>query len=378
MKYNQQLDGLRCVAVMMVMFSHFHYIGSQTAFGFLGVDLFFVLSGFLITSILISTEEPFGKAYKTFIGRRSLRIFPIYYLLIIGLLIAGNEAVNNYKGLLLTYTYNYVRLLADEPANEISHTWSLGVEEQFYLIWPFFALLFRKNLTALKAIAVVTMFVCALQFAFDIFPGVIPFNYSGLFPRAFSLCLGAFGAIMYREKALPVALLESKIAEGLVFLVLCYAMLFSFQRFHFLFLPAISLYLIFKICYKGFHFRPLNWFMKHRIVVYLGTISYGMYLYHKVIKHYFEKYVFDPYNHHVDFNSWGFLGRVQYYPAHLTMPINIVLTIIVASISYHLIEKPILRLKEKWFPYKKASKKIANRLFGPNSQISVASSISES
>ncbi|MBL7683626.1 MAG: acyltransferase [Flavipsychrobacter sp.] len=89
LKHEPRLDGLRAIAILMVLVSHFAYfIGQYFASGFYGVNLFFVLSGFLITSILIvDSDKPFGKQYIKFIGRRSLRIFPIYYLTILVLVI---------------------------------------------------------------------------------------------------------------------------------------------------------------------------------------------------------------------------------------------------------------------------------------------------
>ncbi len=148
MKHFKQLDGLRFVAVFLVLIIHFAtIIGMHFSAGYYGVELFFVISGFLITTILLKTEEPFGIAYKKFIGRRTLRIFPIYYLTIFILFIIGNKYVHEYLIYCLTYTYNYIYFKV--PVNSISHFWSLGVEEQFYLFWPFLILSLRNNLKLL-------------------------------------------------------------------------------------------------------------------------------------------------------------------------------------------------------------------------------------
>ena len=83
MKHYKQLDGLRFIAVSLVLVEHFAtFLGRHISAGYYGVDLFFVISGFLITNILLRSNESFGKTYKNFIGRRTLRIFPIYYLTI--------------------------------------------------------------------------------------------------------------------------------------------------------------------------------------------------------------------------------------------------------------------------------------------------------
>src|SRR5688572_11161836 len=115
MRYEPRLDGLRCIAIMMVLLEHFVYVlGSKVSGGFYGVNLFFVLSGFLITSILIKQEElSFKDGYLKFIGRRALRIFPIYYFAIFLLWMMNAPGIEKDLLYLVTYTYNYK--LADAP-----------------------------------------------------------------------------------------------------------------------------------------------------------------------------------------------------------------------------------------------------------------------
>ena len=140
MRYVRALDGLRGVAVLLVIMLHFGYVNV----GWVGVQFFFVLSGYLITQILLADRDrPFGAYLRRFYTRRVLRIFPLYYGYLLALAAAGAvggapELFGRYAPWLFTYTYNYTRLASDWGHSPfITHFWSLAVEEQFYLVWPF-------------------------------------------------------------------------------------------------------------------------------------------------------------------------------------------------------------------------------------------------
>jgi peptidoglycan/LPS O-acetylase OafA/YrhL len=139
--YIKSLDGIRAIAILMVMAFHANLLH----FGWMGVELFFVLSGFLITTILWEEkfkQEPRGEKFKRFWIRRSLRIFPLYYgfLLFLGityLVFHFPGYYTTYIPYLATYTVNYTRLLLGWQGNPLfTHLWSLAVEEQFYLFFP--------------------------------------------------------------------------------------------------------------------------------------------------------------------------------------------------------------------------------------------------
>lgn len=143
--YYQKIDGLRCLAIIAVMVHHMAGIlSTYVDWGYFGVDLFFVISGFLITLILLKTKGSFKAAYGKFLARRSLRIFPLYYFALLILVLIGHPLVLQELGYLLTYTYNYRYPMISE-ASPVGHFWSLGVEEQYYLFWPFIVLGFKKR-----------------------------------------------------------------------------------------------------------------------------------------------------------------------------------------------------------------------------------------
>ncbi|HEY4154085.1 MAG TPA: acyltransferase, partial [Puia sp.] len=147
-EYYPQIDSVRAIAVLFVLFHHYlsERITSLLPLGSFGVDIFFTLSGFLITGILISYRsiKPVGAAIRKFYFRRILRIFPIYYLyILIAAIIFGHEISRTIILWASVYGLNfYIINHGLLPSYVFAHFWSLAVEEQFYLVWPFLILLF--------------------------------------------------------------------------------------------------------------------------------------------------------------------------------------------------------------------------------------------
>jgi len=138
MPHVRALDGVRGLAVLSVILFHFGYFTA----GWIGVQIFFVLSGYLITGILVAERERPGAYFKRFYWRRSLRIFPLYFgylaaLSVLFLVTNAPAAFAHRWAYLYSYTYNYALLLVPlEQSPAFTHFWSLAVEEQFYLLWP--------------------------------------------------------------------------------------------------------------------------------------------------------------------------------------------------------------------------------------------------
>jgi peptidoglycan/LPS O-acetylase OafA/YrhL len=130
--YRPALDGLRGVAALLVMSFHFQIPGWSG--GFLGVDVFFVLSGFLITSLLLEEWQRSGTVcLRRFFLRRALRLFPA---LVLVLLVTAPFVSYRWPLVALGYVANWALAFKFVTFGPISHVWSLSVEEQFYLIWP--------------------------------------------------------------------------------------------------------------------------------------------------------------------------------------------------------------------------------------------------
>src|SRR4029078_7222796 len=133
------LDGLRALAVLLVVVCHQYVL----SLGWVGVQIFFVLSGYLIPGLLVrDREQPLGSYLRDFYGRRALRIFPLYYAVLAVLLLASVSGiqlsgVREALPFAATYTYNFWYAAHGTVSYLLTHFWSLCVEEQFYLFWPF-------------------------------------------------------------------------------------------------------------------------------------------------------------------------------------------------------------------------------------------------
>ena len=351
--YFSKLDVYRFIAVFLVLLEHFAYsLGRNISAGYYGVDMFFVLSGFLITGILLKPEPKSPlKAWVNFLGRRSIRIFPIYYLTIIVLFILGYSPVIDNLAVLLSYTYNYAWVLFDLPLSNISHFWSLAVEEQFYMIWPLIIifLLSRKSKNVL-VLSIVIYLLCSLQLVFEFIPSMTKFNGVGLFPQANSLALGSIGAVIFSTyKLQELRLLRSKNVE-IVSLVLLICLLTTDFKIKFLLLPLISLFIIFKCVTSTFQYEKITRIFESKRLIYLGTISYGIYIYHLPLEHYLTTYLFDPLLwQQIDFQKLGWFSKIEYHSYIIKFPIYSILSIVLAHFSFQYLEKPILKLKDKWF-----------------------------
>jgi peptidoglycan/LPS O-acetylase OafA/YrhL len=344
-----QLDSLRAIAVILVIISHWfsaeYFLNRYTNNGTLGVTLFFVLSGFLITGILLRNKmqieegSSVKQAYKIFYIRRSLRIFPVYYLLLFVLLIFNMAAIRESFWWHVCYGSNFYFWIQGKFEGQLSHFWSLSVEEQFYLLWP--AVIFfisRKYLQPVLLIGIAG----AILFRYFI---TTPQNDTGriLMPGSLdSFCIGglmAYGRqfasgwytwyLKKRGYFLFLALLvlifvHTEIFRNLgPYVVVCwYYLLISF---------AFGL-LIDRVA-DTINFRPVRWVLSNKVLLYIGKISYGIYLFHNFI----------PY-----FYGINFPGILQSFSFYIIQCLRFLLLIAIASLSWYVYEKPILKLKGKF------------------------------
>lgn len=352
MKYYEKIDGLRFVAIFFVLIEHFaSIIGTHMSAGYYGVNLFFVISGFLITSILLKpNEKTFALNYKNFIGRRTLRIFPIYYLTILVLWLVHLDVIREKLIWFLTYTFNYAWIIYNLPITPVSHFWSLGVEEQFYLFWPLVALSLKYKQKLLTIVILVIIVTGYGQQIFNIFPSISAYNDFGLLTNASSLGLGALAAVLSAQNLLPDKLFRNKILECLVFLILISSLLLSY-KFKTVVLGLCSFYLVLKAAKYEFYVKPINQLLKNKQIVRIGTLSYGIYVYHMPISHYFTDYVFNPVWTNIDFSHLGRFEKLQWHSWIIKFPLYSLLSYGVASLSFKYIESPILKLKDKFFKY---------------------------
>jgi peptidoglycan/LPS O-acetylase OafA/YrhL len=349
MNYKPRLDGLRFIAIMMVMLEHFvYFIGSKVTGGFYGVNLFFVLSGFLITSILLNESAGFKMAYYKFLGRRMLRIFPIYYLTLIVLFIINAKGLKHDLVFLLTYTYNYKLAISQNWHTSYSPFWSLAVEEQFYILFPFFILLTRKFQQVQLIILILLIFTGYAQNLFNIF-NLSQFNYTGLLTNMSFLALGGIGALAVKTKHIPVSFFKNKLVESFMLLTLLFMLTSNWWSMKLIICPIINLYLIIKASEFSFKIKILEKLFTNKKIIYIGRISYGIYLFHLLVWYLFTTFLFDPLWSKIPFNSLGAFYKVQYNAWIIKFPLVTLLTVFLASLSYRYIESPILELKNKYF-----------------------------
>ena len=333
------LDGLRAIAAFLVVFYH---AGLEWAPGGLGVLIFFVLSGFLITWLLLKEEERSGTvSLKLFYFRRSLRIFPAFYaywLLLSAALLLLHKRYDVAQAISsLLYVNNYYQALHGDPNTGFSHTWSLGIEEQFYLLWPLLFLLLRGARQRLRfmiaAIVLLVLYREALIFLFHRHQGYI---YEAFDTRADHLLVGCLLAVALRAgvwtglwRRLSSSPWLSAVPLGLLVISTALALRFGStyrDAVGFVVDPMLIVVLIVQtIAHPSAGFGvALNWDW----VRYLGTISYSVYLYQQVVVEPVRK-------------------MTARWPA-VSMLATILAVIAVASASYWIVERPFLRLKKRF------------------------------
>lgn len=349
-----RLEGLRGIAVLLVLVSHWVVMMYFPKFlfldlGFWGVNIFFVLSGFLITEILLKSiydVESKRSIIKRFYFRRLIRIFPIYYLVI--LLLAFFE-IENTESLLpwsLTYSIN----LFGKGSYIFMHIWSLCVEEQFYLFWPFLLLVVppKRHLHLMLGLIFLSVVFRAVIAVSDL-------SNKNQIIHSFPLaCLDALviGSLLAYIKIKHTKVFQTiaeyyfiAIAIALAFFLLAY-WLPKHSVWHYSFGRLLTaLTGLFLIAFGATDVTSrLGNLLENKMLRFLGRISYGVYLYHWVL---FVLLVdaFREYWEQINFGPFEILKYQQYLGSFIFF---MVLTIIVATLSYYVIEKPILKLKYKF------------------------------
>ncbi|SMN00262.1 O-antigen acetylase [uncultured Candidatus Thioglobus sp.] len=347
-KYFERLDTIRFYAVFAVIFAHIFQIWtwSETLvfllpLGNVGVLVFFVLSGFLITKILLSEPEetPIKTSFKNFYLRRSLRIFPIYYLYLLIVFSFNLENIGEtsfYPWLYLTNIYIFTEdtwLLAN------SHLWTLSIEEQFYIVWPFLVLLLRHKskllTTAFIGIILIAMLTRVYLYLnnYSVSPQIEVFTLANLdsltFGGLLALAYLNYGKQMQRY-GLPM-IIVGLLGYYLSFLLKYNGHLewlfWSFGKF------SIAIFAGGLIIYALFSQNKRHIF-HNATTIYLGKISYGLYLYHNIIVAHYDKII-------------GFFGITLNDNIIIKIIVSIALTVSIAYLSFRFIEKPFLRLKNK-------------------------------
>jgi peptidoglycan/LPS O-acetylase OafA/YrhL len=361
---------VRAFAVLAVMTYHFgvSFLGG----GFLGVDTFFVLSGFLITTLLLGEwGRRAGIALGAFWARRARRLLPALLILLLGVAAYAAFAVpqDTYPGLrldslaTLLYVANWHFILIGSnyfvqtgPVSPLTHTWSLAIEEQFYILWPLVVLFVLRHFgrRILLVVAAGGALASAVEMAILYHPASVTRLYYGTDTHAQCLLVGATLALVLAEvadarrrrgtaptfrpgarlpggdlawaatsrgarAALTVAGLAGVAVTGLLWNRLSEAQAFLWRGGFLLAALATAAVLACAVCHQR---SVVAWFLSLAPLRYLGRISYGMYLYH------FPLFIY------LDAARTGLTGWPLYF-------VRVAATVAVASVSFFLIERPI-------------------------------------
>jgi peptidoglycan/LPS O-acetylase OafA/YrhL len=351
MKYIKAFDSIRALAIFFVVFFHWvpgNVVKQYTPYGFNVIDVFYVLSSFLITQILLSARNKAKKenikrtnVFKWFFIRRALRIFPIYFLYITLLSLFSKEVGNYEMKFLITYTPNIYFFKVQHWNFTFSHLWSLGVEEQFYILWPWLILFLNKRwMPHVLAATAFTGIVCEYSVRNNLFGQMLPYTCLD------SLAMGALLAWIFVEK--PVAYLKKThiiLSAGFVILLIVLFIQTLHQQWSFIVaresISIFGMWLINYIMYRSSlpeEKQSLKFLLENKTLMFIGKISYGIYMYHLVIPKIFQPY-FEKLN--------SLLPKaVRFYSEDLLMIECIGTLLLISWLSYVLIEEKALELKK--------------------------------
>jgi peptidoglycan/LPS O-acetylase OafA/YrhL len=343
-------DGVRGLAVISVVLTHtgfWTYLVDRNyldeallplLYGATAVQVFFILSGFLITLLLINEYEKTGTvSIKKFIIRRTLRIFPLYilFLIIATLLHVFGRNVTSWSSLFYAYLYIYNFVPTKIYTFFLGHTWSLAVEEHFYIIWPIVYFIFRK-MTKILVFLIIISILASIVVYYQLYLTELSNKYfinRWSFIAGYDIALGCMGAIIMRSSSYMIYL-NILFKKNIIFIfgMLVYiSSVFLYGNYWFVdkvlsgYVRSIGILIMIIWLFsnqdgfivKVLEFSPLK---------YIGLISYGIYMYQGL-----------------------FLATGPYRDPSQSWPldpsIGIILVVISAPLSYQYFEKPFLRLK---------------------------------
>jgi len=322
--YKPSLDGLRALAIILVVLGHANFKYFQN--GGIGVSIFFTLSGFLITTLLLDEFDLKDKiSLKSFYIRRAFRLFPALYVMLLVVAIytyffwTGQDQKNIFLDLLSSalYLFNISWSWGWGVKNLIVyHTWSLGVEEQFYLFWPFILIFFLKINKKISLINLLIIFILIVW----VLKGFNSFNYIAGSIIKESIFMGCLLALLRNTQKIPKKIPAFFPIVSLILLL--YLGIFPNKYLHQInetFLPNVVGIATCLLIIHLLNENKLSSFFSNKYLVFIGKISYSLYIWHAPV------------------------FRVFYY--HSTLPpivsfiLKFAVTIILSLLSWYLVEK---------------------------------------
>ncbi len=324
------LDGVRGIAVAGVLVGHYSSFGSPAGFG---VALFFALSGFLITRLLLEEHASSGTIrLRSFYWRRACRIIPAYLVWVMAswLLVgdAGSAADRVELFSLLTYTKNYLGTGTQGLGAMVNHAWSLAMEEQFYLLWPIALLIVAPRRAPLLLVVswLFTLTWRAVAYAaLDAHPSYLAWSFES---NIGYIAVGCLLALIATESRLePLRRVGRPALANLAVLIAGAVLLFTLDddfAASAVWAPALASLVLVLLLALVIALEPAV--LTHRALVWLGAISYPLYLWH----------------------VWGWeLASIASTNDVARALIAIVLSLLLASASFYLLERPVLRWRDR-------------------------------
>jgi peptidoglycan/LPS O-acetylase OafA/YrhL len=331
------LDGLRAIAVAAVFFYH---AGVSGVPGDLGVQLFFVLSGFLITRLLIEEYRTSASVdYWAFVRRRAFRILPAYYAFLAGTFVldhlAGAHWSTGMTASSLGYLYNYWAAAHGSPTTALSHTWSLSVEEHFYLLWPLVFVLLARRGPRLLAAGCAALVLAVMTWRCFVWwrTGSSAIVYNRSDTRIDSILVGCLLSSVFATAAMQrVARWWNAVWAPIVTVILLVLVRSALpSAFHYSVGFTVEALLCAAIIVQllGLSGRRFWGWVDSPLARWLGTLSYSIYLWH----------------------GWG-ISVAAHLPAVVGARLlgGLCLTVALAAASYYVIERPALALRARRSP----------------------------
>ena len=346
--YYPILDELRGVAIILILLFHNFDFISILSVGWIGVDIFFVLSGYLITKIIID-QKTTSHNFSIFLVRRTLRIFPVYFLFLLVFFhtlpylsdfVDNNLFYSNNQVWFWVYAQNWLFILkGTDPNLYLNHFWTLAVEEQFYISWPIILYITHSKTKRIVILTLIFLLLIVSRFIFSFYqPFAISYENLFFFTRIDGLVMGSFIAIIGFKK------FHSSIKKHIKLLILfvtslllVYAELENSNTITNSFLyPLLALSIGIILAHLLTATGSLNTFIKRKNVLYFfGTISYSLYVIHWPIYLVIENLFSSRKKHLTD----DLLNSI------LIAFIAILVSVVLSYFSYIFFEKRILKLK---------------------------------